>query len=166
MTESRILQDCPLHEALRRDTWPQGNSLKEQPHGDREQLLRMATFIRTTGLTVRVNEEEEETLWTLAIFIQCVPVTLGMFRNLRKLITISPCYHQVKLFYLLGFVSKATSKKNLVIVLLISQIRGGGRFFLNFLFFRRPQNKACVCTRTMQTSIESTPWPTWTRRKW
>jgi hypothetical protein len=35
-----------------------------------------------------------------------------------------------------------------------------GRFFFNFLFFRRPQNKACVHTRTMQTSIESTPWPT------
>jgi hypothetical protein len=47
---------------------------------------------------------------------------------------------------------------------LISQIRGGEGFFS--VFFRRPQNKACVRTRTMQTSIESTPRPTWTRRKW
>jgi hypothetical protein len=33
MTTSHVLQDCPLREALRKDIWPNGVNLQNQPYG-------------------------------------------------------------------------------------------------------------------------------------
>jgi hypothetical protein len=59
------------------------------------------------------------------------------------------------LIWLLGHIKKIISYRPFDL-----KKKGRGGFFKFFYFFDDPKTLACVRTRTMQTSIESTPWPT------
>ena len=49
-TPEHILQNCPAHEALRRQTWPQGAELQEQLWGSRRDLEKTVGYAVATGL--------------------------------------------------------------------------------------------------------------------
>ena len=52
MTEEHLLQHCQLHDALRRDMWPEPKPLRDKLYGNLEELKRTATFVRATGISV------------------------------------------------------------------------------------------------------------------
>ena len=52
MTTAHLLQDCPLHDALRQATWPTVTTLTEKLYGDLVGLQRTAAFVRETGVTI------------------------------------------------------------------------------------------------------------------
>ena len=52
MTTAHLLQDCPLHDALRQATWPTVTTLTEKLYGDLASLRRTAAFVRETGVTI------------------------------------------------------------------------------------------------------------------
>ena len=52
MTAEHLLQHCQLHDALRRDMWPEPTLLRDKLHGNLEELTRTAAFVRAKGLSV------------------------------------------------------------------------------------------------------------------
>ena len=48
MTAEHLLQHCQLHDALRRDIWPEPIPLKDKLG----ELRRTVTFVRATGISV------------------------------------------------------------------------------------------------------------------
>ena len=51
-TPQHILQNCPAHDALRRQTWPGGAELQVQLWGNRHDLEKTVGFIMATGLKI------------------------------------------------------------------------------------------------------------------
>jgi ribonuclease HI len=51
-TPEHVLQHCPAHDVLRRQTWPEGTELRVQLWGGRHDLERTVGFIMATGLQV------------------------------------------------------------------------------------------------------------------
>ena len=47
-----LLQHCRLHDAMRRDTWPEPTLLRDMLYGDLEELRRTAAFVRATGIPI------------------------------------------------------------------------------------------------------------------
>ena len=52
MTTEHLLQICPLQDALRKTTWPEGEALRERLYGDLAAQKRTAAFVRQTGVPV------------------------------------------------------------------------------------------------------------------
>ena len=52
MTAEHLLQHCPLHDATRRDTWPEPTPLRDKLYGNLEELRRTAAFVRATGISI------------------------------------------------------------------------------------------------------------------
>ena len=52
MTAEHLLQHCRLHDALRRDVWPEPMLQRDKLYGNLEELRRTAAFIRATGISV------------------------------------------------------------------------------------------------------------------
>ena len=52
MTAEHLLQHCRLHDALRRDMWPELTLLRDKLYGNLEELRRTAAFLRTTGISI------------------------------------------------------------------------------------------------------------------
>lgn len=52
MTTAHLLQDCPLHEVIRRNIWPDETTLREKLHGGTSALRRTAAFIRATKVDI------------------------------------------------------------------------------------------------------------------
>ena len=52
MTAEHLLQHCPLHDAMRRDTWPDPTLLRDKLYGNLEELRRTADFVRATGISI------------------------------------------------------------------------------------------------------------------
>ena len=49
---AHLLQHCPLHDAMRRDTWPEPTLLRDKLYGNLEELRRTAAFVRATGISI------------------------------------------------------------------------------------------------------------------
>ena len=52
MTAEDLLQRSHLHDALRRDMWPEPIPLRDKLYGNLEELKRTAVFMRATGISV------------------------------------------------------------------------------------------------------------------
>ena len=52
MTAEHLLQHCRLHDAMRRDTWPDPTLLRDKLYGNLEELRRTAAFVRATGISI------------------------------------------------------------------------------------------------------------------
>ena len=52
MTAEHLLQHCRLHDALRRDMWPEPTLLRDKLYGNLEELRRTVAFVRTTGFSI------------------------------------------------------------------------------------------------------------------
>ena len=52
MTAEHLLQHCPLHDALRRDTRPEPILLRDKLYGNLEELRKTAAFVRATGISI------------------------------------------------------------------------------------------------------------------
>ena len=52
MTAEYLLQHRPLHDAMRRDTWPEPTLLRDKLHGNLGELRRTAAFVRATGISI------------------------------------------------------------------------------------------------------------------
>ena len=52
MTAEHLLQYCRLHDAIRRDMWPEPTLLRDKLYGNPEELRRTAAFVRTTGISI------------------------------------------------------------------------------------------------------------------
>ena len=52
VTAEHLLQYCPLHDALRRDMWPEPIPLRDKLYDNLEELRRTAAFVRATGISV------------------------------------------------------------------------------------------------------------------
>ena len=51
-TAEHLLQHCPLHDAKRRDTWPEPTLQWDKLYGNLEELRRTAAFVRATGISI------------------------------------------------------------------------------------------------------------------
>ena len=51
-TEERLLQQCQLHDTLRRDMWPELIPLRNKLRGNLEELRRIAAFIQAIGISI------------------------------------------------------------------------------------------------------------------
>ena len=51
-TEDHLLQSCPLHDALRKRTWPNSTTVAQKLYGGLEDLQVTATFVRETGVSI------------------------------------------------------------------------------------------------------------------
>ena len=51
-TAEHLLQHCRLHDAMRRDTWPDPTLLRDKLYGSLEEMRRTAAFVRTTGISI------------------------------------------------------------------------------------------------------------------
>ena len=61
MTAEHLLQHCRLHDAMRRDMWPEPTPLRDKLYGNLEELRRTAAFVRTTWhLHVAYDDDKEE----------------------------------------------------------------------------------------------------------
>ena len=52
MTVEHLLQHCPLHDAMRRDVWPEPTPLRDKLYSNLEELRRTAAFVRATGISI------------------------------------------------------------------------------------------------------------------
>ena len=52
MTAKNQLQNCQLHDGLRRDMWPEPKPLRDKLYGNLEELKRTAAFVRGAGISV------------------------------------------------------------------------------------------------------------------
>ena len=52
MTAEHLLQHCRLHDAMRRDTWPDPTLPIDKLYGNLEELRRTAAFVRATGISI------------------------------------------------------------------------------------------------------------------
>ena len=52
MNAEHLLQHCRLHDALRRNMWPEPTLLRDKLYGNLEELRRIADFVRATGISI------------------------------------------------------------------------------------------------------------------
>ena len=52
LTTEHLQQHCRLHDALRRDMWPEPTLLRDKFYGNLEELRRTAAFLRATGISI------------------------------------------------------------------------------------------------------------------
>ena len=52
MTAEHLLQHCRLHDALRRDMWPEPTLLRDKLYGNLKELKWITAFVRTTGISI------------------------------------------------------------------------------------------------------------------
>ena len=52
MVAEHLLQHCHLHDAMKRDMWPEPIPLRDQLHSNLEELKRTAAFVRAIGISV------------------------------------------------------------------------------------------------------------------
>ena len=52
MTAKHLLQHCPLHDAMRRDAWPEPTLLGDELYSNLEELRKTAAFVRATGISI------------------------------------------------------------------------------------------------------------------
>ena len=52
MTAEHLLQHCRLHDAMRREMWPEPTLLRDKLYGNLEELRRTAAFVRATGISI------------------------------------------------------------------------------------------------------------------
>ena len=52
MTVEHLPQHCRLHDAMRRDMWPEPMLLRDKLYGNLEELRRTAAVMRTTGISI------------------------------------------------------------------------------------------------------------------
>ena len=52
MTAEHLLQHCQLHDALKRDMWPEPTLVRDKLYGNLEELRRTAAFFRATGISI------------------------------------------------------------------------------------------------------------------
>ena len=52
MTAEHLPQHCELHDAVRRDMWPESQPLRDKLYGNLGELRRAAAFVRATGISV------------------------------------------------------------------------------------------------------------------
>ena len=52
MTAEHLLQHRRLHDALRRDMWPEPTLLRDKLYGNKEEMRRKAAFVRATGISI------------------------------------------------------------------------------------------------------------------
>ena len=52
MTTEHLLQHCRLHDAMRRDMWPELMLLRDKLYGNLEELRRTAAFVKATGISI------------------------------------------------------------------------------------------------------------------
>ena len=52
MAAEHLLQHCRLHDAMRRDTWPDPTLLRDKLYGNLGELRRTAAFVRATGISI------------------------------------------------------------------------------------------------------------------
>ena len=52
MIAEHLQQYCPLHDAVRRDTWPEPTLLRDMLYGNLEELNMTAAFVRATGISI------------------------------------------------------------------------------------------------------------------
>ena len=62
MTTEHLLQHCQLHDALRRDMWPEPTSLRDDFCGDLGGLRRTAALDRAIGISVQLRTKKSA--WT------------------------------------------------------------------------------------------------------
>ena len=62
MTAEHLLQHCPLHDAMRRDTWPDPTLLRDKLYGNLEELRRTAAFVRATGISILRTTKKKKNL--------------------------------------------------------------------------------------------------------
>ena len=60
MTAEHLLQHCQLHDALKRDVWPEPIPLRVKLYGNLEEQRRTVAFVRATGISRLVYEEGED----------------------------------------------------------------------------------------------------------
>ena len=51
-TAEHILQDCPLHEELRQQTWPEPSTLDDKLNGTEYNLTQTVEFIMATEIQI------------------------------------------------------------------------------------------------------------------
>ena len=61
MAAEHLLHHCRLHDALRRDMWPEP-TLRDKLYGNLEELRRTAAFVRATGISVQRMMKKKKTL--------------------------------------------------------------------------------------------------------
>ena len=52
MAAEHLLQHCQLHDAVRRDMWPEPIRLRDKLYGNLAELRRTATFVRAAGFSI------------------------------------------------------------------------------------------------------------------
>ena len=52
MTAEHLLQYCQVHDAVRRDVWPEPTQLRDKLYGNLGELRRTAAFVTATGISV------------------------------------------------------------------------------------------------------------------
>ena len=72
MTSKHLLQHCPLHDALRRDMWPEPVPLRDNLYGNLKELRRTAAFVRATGISVKRTTTKKKCARTVG-----EPISLG-----------------------------------------------------------------------------------------
>ena len=73
MTTQHLLQDCPLHDVVRQEAWPEDPPLRDRLYGNPAALQRTAAYVRGTGVFIWAIDDEEggEEVWVLFFFF-CV----------------------------------------------------------------------------------------------
>ena len=61
MTAEHLLQHCPLHDAMRRDTWPDPTLLRDKLYGNLEELRRTAAFVSKQASPSSVRRRRRNT---------------------------------------------------------------------------------------------------------
>ena len=52
MTTQHLPQDCPLHDVLKQEAWPDYPPLRDRLYGNLEALRRTAAYVRGTGVSI------------------------------------------------------------------------------------------------------------------
>ena len=52
VTTQHLLQDCPLHDVLRQEAWPEDPPLRDRLYGILAALRRTAAYVRGTGVAI------------------------------------------------------------------------------------------------------------------
>ena len=72
MTAEHLLQHCRLHDALRRDMYPEPTLLRDKLDGNLEELRRTAAFVRTTGRQTSARRRRRRRDGSVCLFVGCL----------------------------------------------------------------------------------------------
>ena len=102
MTAEHLLQHCPLHDVMRRDTWPDPMLLRDKLYGNLEELRRTAAFVRITGISPSYDDEEVVVKETAALIAGAAAevlywaILLQWDPLIRSSLTVNPPYKKAK----------------------------------------------------------------------